>query len=256
MKAPTVITLRPHLLLVFILISGVLLYRSSSADYPQPLDNYVNDFAGVISEDDRAKLMEDLKKLEDRTKIEITVVTINSISDFGTGESTIEDFARNLFDKWGVGNLPRNNGAMILVAVKDRKMRIELGKGWAHRKDRLMQRIVDNFMVPEFKLGNYSAGIVIGTEQVKKALTSPILYSLISWIVDYWVVILIALIIPYSLFQSYLRKRRADEFYYEHGYYPYWYTEPSSGNGGWLGGGGGGGFGGGGGGGGGASGSW
>ncbi len=70
--------------------------------------------------------------------------------------------------------MPQNNGAMILVAVKDRKMRIELGKFYGHRKYKLMQRIVDKVMVPNFKKGLYTAHLLKGVKEVEKALTSPL----------------------------------------------------------------------------------
>lgn len=74
-----------------------------------------------------------------KTGIEAVVVTINSIGDYQTGDATIEAFATNLFNTWGIGHKKENNGVLILVAVKDRKARIELGKGYGREYDSAMK---------------------------------------------------------------------------------------------------------------------
>ena len=88
--------------------------------YPPPVDKYVNDYAGVLDLIAEDALRDDLSRLDNQTGIEMTVLTVDSIYDYGTGDPTIESFATNLFNTWGIGDRTRNDGILILVAVRDR----------------------------------------------------------------------------------------------------------------------------------------
>lgn len=69
--------------------------------------------------------------------------------------------------QWGVGQKDKDNGAVVLVAPNDRKVRIEVGYGLeGYITDGLAGRIIDEYMIPHFKLGNYEQGIVSGTSAV------------------------------------------------------------------------------------------
>ena len=72
------------------------------------------------------------EKIVTKTGIEMVVVTINSIKDYNTGDSTIESFAKNLGNTWGVGHKKTNDGVVMLVAVRDRKSWISLAGGYVH----------------------------------------------------------------------------------------------------------------------------
>jgi uncharacterized membrane protein YgcG len=60
----------------------------------------------------------------------------------------IESFATNLFNTWGIGDREKSNGFMILVAVHDRRVRIELGSGYSGEMDQVMQRVMNEDMLP------------------------------------------------------------------------------------------------------------
>lgn len=143
-----------------------------AAQYPKPGDNYVNDFAGVLQPQTAGQLRERLEKFELRTGIEGTIVTVKSIGEYGTGDTSVESFATNLFNAWGVGNKPRNDGFMILVSIGDRRARIELGDGWGTLHNADMQRIISEVMVPRFKAGDYNGGIEAGTFATMRSLSS------------------------------------------------------------------------------------
>jgi uncharacterized membrane protein YgcG len=132
--------------------------RGPSA-YPQPQDNYVNDYAGLLTVRHAGKIRKSFAKLEERRGVEAVVVTINSIRDYPTGDSTIESFATNLFNTWGIGHKEKNDGVLILVAVKDRECRIELGAGYGTAYDSAMKSVIDRKMIPCFKKGDYSTEI-------------------------------------------------------------------------------------------------
>jgi len=139
--------------------------------YPEPISLHVNDYADVIRVGTRQLIDNAFSDLKEETGIEAVVVTINSIHDYDTGDRTIESFATNLFNEWGVGDSEKNDGVMILVAVKDREVRIEVGSGYGRGQDANMQEVIDEFMLPSFRLGNYSRGIYRGSLAVVGMLT-------------------------------------------------------------------------------------
>lgn len=139
--------------------------------YPAPASGFVTDLAGVIPESDCAYLNRMLADTERKTGVEIAVVTIRSIRDYPGVGDTIEAFAMGLFNAWGVGKLPANDGVLLLVAIKDRQARIELGAGYGRRRDADAQRIMDTVLVPRFREGAYSTGIVEGCEALAGEFT-------------------------------------------------------------------------------------
>ncbi|MDP2898857.1 MAG: TPM domain-containing protein [bacterium] len=156
--------------------------------YPQPQDNYVNDYAGLVTERHAGQIRKRFGKLERKRGVEAVVVTINSIRDYPTGDTTIESFATNLFNTWGIGHTEKNDGVLILVAVQDRECRIELGAGYGRRYDLAMQSVIDKKMIPYFKKGDYSAGIYKGACAAVGKLTGkvpwfPILIGLLIVVV-------------------------------------------------------------------------
>ena len=78
------------------LISISIFSASATADYPSPQDDYLNDFAGVIQPTDRDILRKKLEALENQSGIEGTVVTINSVADYPTGDANLDEFATRL----------------------------------------------------------------------------------------------------------------------------------------------------------------
>ncbi|MEC8039124.1 MAG: TPM domain-containing protein [Pseudomonadota bacterium] len=139
------------------------LSATRAQQYPAYNDIYVNDFAELLDLGHESILRRNLTRLREDHGIELTVVTIGSMSDYGY-EGNIEDFATGLFNSWGVGDATRNDGAMLLVAVQDRVLRIEVGVGYGDSKDVSTKRIIDRIIVPEFSLDNYATGIMEGVD--------------------------------------------------------------------------------------------
>ena len=137
------------------------------APFPNPGAGYVTDLADVLSDEEEEQIERWLWQTESRTKVEIIVMTIHSIQDYpDTPNRTIEEFATGLFDAYGIGNLPANNGVLLLVATEDRKARVELGAGYGRGRDRDAQRIMQNVIVPQFRRDDYAAGITKGTQAI------------------------------------------------------------------------------------------
>jgi uncharacterized protein len=143
----------------------------AEAGYPKSKDQYVNDFAKLLTAEDAITIRTSLAGLRDGAGVQAVVVTIRSIHGYGTSDQTIESFATNLFNKWGIGDRKRNDGVLILVAVKDRKVRIELGSGYGESYNEQMQSVISQRMLPHFRRKNYSLGILEGTDSVVKILS-------------------------------------------------------------------------------------
>lgn len=173
-----------------------------SSPYPNPDRGYVTDIAGTLTAEEEERIEGWLYTTEKDTDIEIVVVTIGSISDYpGTNNRSIEHFARGLFDAYGIGNMPENNGVLLLVAKKDRKARIELGAGYGRTRDRDTQKIMDTKVIPQFRKGDYAKGIVDGTKGILREFAGTIIIP--GWIKLTLVIIIVALIlIGISLFRN------------------------------------------------------
>ena len=119
---------------------------------------YVQDYAHVLSEADKQKILRLGQELDNKTTAQIAVLTVDTLKG-----QPIEDFSLAVLRSWGIGNKEKNNGALLVIAVKDRQSRIEVGYGLEGiLPDGLTGRIQDEAMIPYFKKGNYVAGIVGG----------------------------------------------------------------------------------------------
>lgn len=141
---------------------------------PRPGEHeFILDQANLLSETDKTKVRQIGEKLLKDKAAPIIVVTIDSMVHYGGAGLRIETFAQLLFDQWGigpakVGNTPWNYGILLLVARDDRQARIELGAGWRRDKDVQAQQIMEEQIIPRFKQGDYSGGIVAGVESLDK----------------------------------------------------------------------------------------
>ena len=119
---------------------------------------YVQDYAQVLSAEDKRKLLSIGQELDNKTTAQLAVVTVKTLDG-----QPIEDYALAILREWGIGSKEKNNGALIVVAVQDRRSRIEVGYGLEGLlTDGLTGRIQDQAMIPYFRKGNYAAGIVNG----------------------------------------------------------------------------------------------
>ncbi|MBE9102648.1 TPM domain-containing protein [Vacuolonema iberomarrocanum] len=154
------------LVTVLLLLTNLSFVGQAQSTYPPFLDPHVNDYAEVLDANDAATLRSLLGAFQTETGVQAVVLTVNSVQDYGTGDPTIESFATNLFNTWGIGDSTRNDGILLLVAVGDREMRIELGMGYDSSYDAVAQSIIDQQTIPYFRDGNYGQGIVAGANAV------------------------------------------------------------------------------------------
>ena len=122
------------------------------------LKGRVNDYAKIIRDSDEREIEEYLASVEQSTGIQIAVLTMPSLD----GED-IASFGIKVADKWQLGDKEKDNGALLLVAYEEHDLRIEVGDGLeGSLTDAKCGLILRNVIIPEFKNGNYSAGIKKG----------------------------------------------------------------------------------------------
>lgn len=146
-----------RIILVLLLVFQAAVY----AALPKPTGS-VNDFAALLSAGARAELEALLRETEQTTMAEIAVVTVTSLDGLA-----VEDYANRLFQEWGIGKKATDNGVLVLVAPAEREMRIEVGYGLEPiLPDGLAGQIIRTEFLPQFKSGNYQAGILQGVRRI------------------------------------------------------------------------------------------
>jgi uncharacterized protein len=237
---------------------ALLLVNSAAALDVPALKGRVNDYAGLMPRDRAAALEGRLEQFENSTGHQIAVLTVPSLDG-----DTIEDFGIHVADAWKIGKKGFDNGAILIVAQKEHRLRIEVGYGLEGvLPDAIANRIIQEQIIPRFRDGDFAGGIETGVDAIMKVTQGEALPAAQRPKRSSGSGFPVGLILPLGLLAFFLfsafsanRRRgiwatRGPRYYGPGGFY-------GGGGGGW-GGGGGGGFSGGGGGfgGGGASGSW
>lgn len=141
---------------------------ASTPEPPTVPRDYVVDLAGVVPEEIQARLNAYLKELEEKTTAQVLVLTVQSLD----GQS-IEEFAFNTKEKWKLGQKGKDNGVLIVMSVKDRKYRLEIGYGLESvLPDSMVGTIGRDYLVPYFKKGDYGSGIYTATVVVANTIAS------------------------------------------------------------------------------------
>ena len=157
--------------LIFSLLSLVLSFSAVSLCYannvPERPDNPVVDLAGIIDAAVETKLNQYFRELEQKTTAQMAILTIKSLE----GQS-IEEFSITVaHEKWKLGQKGKDNGVLLVVALQDRKYRIEIGYGLEGvLPDNLVGSIGRDNLVPYFKKGDYSNGIYAASLAIAKEI--------------------------------------------------------------------------------------
>jgi uncharacterized protein len=154
------------LFLLFFLFQGGAF--AENIKMPAPIgDIYVQDFAKVLTQAEVEEIRSLGRTVEDQTTAQISVLTVDTI-----GENTIEEYANEAFRQYGIGNEKENNGVLLVIAVTDRLVRIEVGYGLEGRiPDGKAGRILDEHAVPFLQNDQYNKAIV----ETYKVLASEVL---------------------------------------------------------------------------------
>jgi len=154
---------RPFLasIISFFLASGL----ASALDVP-PLRGRVNDYAGVMSQDQARSLEIQLAQFEQETGHQVALLTIPTLD----GED-IEGFSIRVAENWQIGKKGFDNGVILVVAVKDRRLRLEVGYGLEGvLPDAIAKQVISDYIVPRFRAQDYAGGIIAGIDAVLKVI--------------------------------------------------------------------------------------
>ncbi len=125
-------------------------------NFPARPSGPVADYANVIDQPTQEKIVTLAQALWDQAKFGLVVATLDSL-----GNSTIDDYASQLYKQWGIGNKGSDEGALVLLSLDPRKVRIEVGYGAeGYLNDAKVGRILDQYGTPYFKNGDFSAGLL------------------------------------------------------------------------------------------------
>lgn len=150
--------MRNLFLAVFLLLSVSVVH---ALDVPK-LQGYVNDYAGMISPETKARLESELRAFERSDSTQVFILTTPSLE----GE-VIEDYGIKVAESWKTGQKGKDNGIIFIVAKQERKIRIEVGRGLEGKLTDLMAgRIIDLVVKPRFKRADYDGGFSAGVSAV------------------------------------------------------------------------------------------
>ena len=147
--------------LFVILLQAVNVFSQEIPDRPSP-PRLVNDFAGLLSQNEARMLENKLVAFNDSTSTQIAIVTVPSLEGYA-----IMDYAQRLGEKWGIGQKQLNNGILILVkpktAASSGEISITPGYGLEGAiPDLTCDLIIQNEIIPAFREGNYFGGLDAG----------------------------------------------------------------------------------------------
>ena len=127
-----------------------------------PLSGRVVDQTGTLSGSDIASLTQTLKALETRKGSQVAVLIVPT-----TAPETIEQYSIRVAEAWKIGRKKIDDGALLVIAKDDRKLRIEVGYGLEGAlNDVTAKRIIDEIITPRFRSGDFAGGISAGVDRI------------------------------------------------------------------------------------------
>lgn len=124
---------------------------------PAPVgDIYVQDFANVLSENEEIQLKNIGRSIDDQTSSQVAVLTVDSI-----GESSIEEYSVEAYRQYGLGTAEDDNGVLLVIALQEKKIRIEVGYGLEGIiPDGKAGRILDEYAIPHLQNGQPNLAVM------------------------------------------------------------------------------------------------
>jgi len=150
---------RKLLLLCFLFLALVQLGSAEAAreEFPRPR-GAINDFASVIPSNVESAMENLSREILQKTGTSVVVATVKSV-----GDSDPETYVNELYERWGIGKKGEDKGVLILLALEERRVRIETGYGVEGiLPDGLVGSILDQYVVPLLKQGQYDRGLLNG----------------------------------------------------------------------------------------------
>ena len=155
-------------LLIITAFAALLSVPASAQDFPA-LTGRVVDNADLLSPAQESELTAKLAQLEAQSQRQLVVATVPDLQGYD-----IADYGYRLGREWGLGDAERNDGALLLVAPNERKVRIEVGYGLeGYLTDAFSALIIQNTIIPRFRDDDYPGGIIAGTDAIIAQLELP-----------------------------------------------------------------------------------
>jgi len=148
-----------------IFLIGLFCAKAFAIVIPSKPDNYINDYAHILSSSTVAALNSTLKQYEQKTSNQIVVATFPGKLDI-----PIEDFSTHLENQWKIGQKNKDNGVILVIFPDDHQLRIEVGYGLEGAiPDALANTIIQQEITPAFKAGDYNKGVTAGVTAIMQA---------------------------------------------------------------------------------------
>lgn len=163
------------ILLVLMLLAPWCACAVTFPDKPSSKHYYVDE-AELIKLQTGYQINSHAAALLKEKRIPLYVAIVPSLAKHGAVNYSIEQYASELFNHWGIGWQDRNYGLLLLISKGDRKARIELGADWGREYDYQAKQVMDKLIVPAFKRGEFSTGItdgVRGLDAMARGLDLP-----------------------------------------------------------------------------------
>lgn len=151
----------------FLLITALLIFALSAGaqTFPKP-SGYINDFVGVLSPEMKSQLDALATEVQQKTGAEVAVAIVKSLE----GE-TVENYANRLAEQWGVGD-ENDRGALLLLAIEDRGLRLEVGYGLEPiLTDGTAGEVLDQ-VTPYLGRGDFDGGVRVGVARVAQIIAA------------------------------------------------------------------------------------
>jgi len=157
------------ILLIMLLISQVVslggLVFAKVQDIPE-LKQHVTDLGNLLNTEQRSHLEQILSLLKQTKGSEVAVLIVST-----TQPEALEDYSMRVVEKWKLGRKNVDDGVLLLIAQQDRKIRIEVGYGLEGAiTDLSAGRIINEYITPEFRRGNFYQGILAGVGQLSNLI--------------------------------------------------------------------------------------
>lgn len=154
------------LFLIFTLFCSNLSVAQGIPELTSP----VVDLAGLLDENQSNSLREALQNIHQNKGPQISILTVPSLNDI-----PIEDYTMSVAQKWRLGTENKDNGIILVVALEDRKVRIEVGQGLeGDLTDAYSKRIIDYDILPYFRNGQFAQGLISGVRGILLRMDPPI----------------------------------------------------------------------------------
>jgi uncharacterized protein len=154
-----------------LMLSLSSLQAETVAKLPAPT-GYVNDFAGVLTPQTKQQVEDLCTQVDQKAKAQIAVVTVNSIEANDGGETTIEEFAVALEEKWKVGAKGTDRGVLMLLVMNPRRGRIEVGYGLEGILNDAKVGDIGRAMAPAAQANDYNTAVPLGVSKIAQVIAT------------------------------------------------------------------------------------